>query len=57
MLCRARPEFKVAFDKLVVAVGAQNNTFGIPGVEQVLPVYLMLYFFVSYDDMLCHIVI
>lgn len=31
---RARPEFKVAFDKLVVAVGAQNNTFGIPGVEQ-----------------------
>jgi len=31
---RARPEFQMAYDKLVVAVGADNNTFNTPGVEQ-----------------------
>jgi NADH:ubiquinone reductase (non-electrogenic) len=31
-----RPEMKfdVSYDKLVVAVGAENNTFGIPGVRE-----------------------
>jgi NADH:ubiquinone reductase (non-electrogenic) len=27
-------EFTLPYDKLVVAVGAVNNTFGTPGVEQ-----------------------
>lgn len=27
-------KFKVAYDKLVVAAGAQATTFGIPGVEK-----------------------
>lgn len=32
--CRVRPPFQLEYDKLVVAVGAENNTFGIPGVEK-----------------------
>lgn len=31
--CEQR-EFTVAYDRLVVAVGARTNTFGIPGVEE-----------------------
>ncbi|EKX51060.1 hypothetical protein GUITHDRAFT_150973 [Guillardia theta CCMP2712] len=31
---KTRPEFQMAYDKLVVAVGAENNTFNTPGVEQ-----------------------
>ena len=27
-------EFEVDYDKLVVGVGARNNTFDIPGVEE-----------------------
>lgn len=27
-------EFEVDYDKLVIGVGARNNTFGIPGVEE-----------------------
>lgn len=29
-----RTPFEVPYDKLVIAVGARNNTFGIPGVEE-----------------------
>ncbi len=28
---RVRPPFTLAFDKLVVTVGAENNTFNTPG--------------------------
>lgn len=31
---KSRPTFALAYDKLVVAVGAENNTFGTPGVEK-----------------------
>ncbi len=31
---RTRPAFDMAYDKLVVAVGAENNTFGTPGVYE-----------------------
>jgi hypothetical protein len=31
---RTRPAFDIAYDKLVVAVGAENNTFGTPGVYE-----------------------
>jgi len=31
---KSRPEFNMAYDKLVVAVGAENNTFNTPGVQQ-----------------------
>ena len=27
-------EFEVKYDKLVIGVGARNNTFGVPGVEE-----------------------
>mmetsp|Transcript_9723 Transcript_9723/g.23784 ORF Transcript_9723/g.23784 Transcript_9723/m.23784 type:complete len:633 (-) Transcript_9723:87-1985(-) len=29
-----RPDFELAYDKLIIAVGAENNTFNTPGVEQ-----------------------
>lgn len=29
-----RPDFELAYDKLVIAVGAENNTFNTPGVEK-----------------------
>ena len=31
---RTRPSFEIAYDKLIVAVGAENNTFGTPGVYE-----------------------
>ena len=31
---RTRPQFEITYDKLVVAVGAENNTFGTPGVYE-----------------------
>jgi len=31
---KTRPDFTMAYDKLVVAVGAENNTFNTPGVQQ-----------------------
>jgi NADH:ubiquinone reductase (non-electrogenic) len=31
---KSRPDFTMAYDKLVVAVGAENNTFNTPGVHQ-----------------------
>mmetsp|Transcript_63029 Transcript_63029/g.131003 ORF Transcript_63029/g.131003 Transcript_63029/m.131003 type:complete len:540 (-) Transcript_63029:369-1988(-) len=31
---RTRPEFTMAYDKVVVAVGAENNTFNTPGVNE-----------------------
>ena len=31
---RTRPGFEMAYDKLVVAVGAENNTFDTPGVRE-----------------------
>jgi NADH:ubiquinone reductase (non-electrogenic) len=31
---KSRPGFELSYDKLVVAVGAENNTFGTPGVEK-----------------------
>ena len=31
---RTRPAFEIGYDKLVVAVGAENNTFGTPGVYE-----------------------
>lgn len=33
-LARARPAFDMKYDILVVAVGAENNTFNTPGVEE-----------------------
>ena len=33
-LARTRPEFDMKYDILVVAVGAENNTFNIPGVQE-----------------------
>lgn len=29
-----KEEFEIDYDRLVIAVGAMPNTFGIPGVEQ-----------------------
>lgn len=31
---RARPEFEMKYDKLVIAIGSDNNTFNTPGVEE-----------------------
>jgi NADH:ubiquinone reductase (non-electrogenic) len=33
-LARTRPEFQMKYDILVVAIGSENNTFNIPGVEE-----------------------
>lgn len=31
---RTRPSFEISYDTLVIAVGAENNTFNTPGVEK-----------------------
>ena len=31
---RTRPQFEMKYDKLVVAIGSDNNTFNTPGVEE-----------------------
>jgi len=33
-LARTRPQFDMAYDVLVVAIGSENNTFNTPGVEE-----------------------
>ena len=33
-LARARPQFDMKYDILIIAVGSENNTFNIPGVEE-----------------------